>query len=254
MKRVMKSIENFRELGGIKTTTGKSVKHGYFFRCGALHKPSKKDKKYFESLNISKVFDFRDKAEADDKPDFEGNFEYILAPALKSTLNELAIPKEQKEFFKNLTEEQCEMACKIFLQSYALMPFENDAYNQLLQSLNNFKPILFHCASGKDRTGLGGAFILLSLGVDRDTVMENYLLSNLYRKWDNKKFFIKIKLFVRNKNAERLLDYIVHVREEFLNASLDAIFEKYTTFDNYLLEEYGITKEMTDKWKEFYLE
>lgn len=39
-------------------------------------------------------------------------------------------------------------------------------------------PLLFHCSAGKDRTGWTAAIVLTALGVDRDTVYEDYLLTN----------------------------------------------------------------------------
>ena len=39
-------------------------------------------------------------------------------------------------------------------------------------------PILFHCTSGKDRTGVVIAVLLLSLGIEREFIIEEYLLSD----------------------------------------------------------------------------
>ena len=43
-------------------------------------------------------------------------------------------------------------------------------------------PLLLHCTSGKDRTGYGVASILLALGVPREIVLEDYDLTNRYRR------------------------------------------------------------------------
>ncbi|MHB8383984.1 MAG: tyrosine-protein phosphatase [Candidatus Binataceae bacterium] len=39
-------------------------------------------------------------------------------------------------------------------------------------------PLLFHCSAGRDRTGVGAAMILATLGVDRDAIIEDFLVSN----------------------------------------------------------------------------
>ena len=39
-------------------------------------------------------------------------------------------------------------------------------------------PVLIHCLSGKDRTGMVTAAILLVLGIDREIIVEEYLLSD----------------------------------------------------------------------------
>lgn len=43
-------------------------------------------------------------------------------------------------------------------------------------------PLAFNCSAGKDRTGLAAALILTALGVPRETIIEDYLLSNRYYK------------------------------------------------------------------------
>ena len=53
---------------------------------------------------------------------------------------------------------------------------------QFIQELSsaNGRAVLFHCASGKDRTGYAAAIILRILGVPQKVVMDDYLLSNEY--------------------------------------------------------------------------
>lgn len=49
----------------------------------------------------------------------------------------------------------------------------------LLQNEENI-PLMFHCSAGKDRTGMAAALVLSSLGVDEETILDDYLLSNFY--------------------------------------------------------------------------
>ena len=42
-------------------------------------------------------------------------------------------------------------------------------------------PMLFHCTAGKDRSGIASALLLEALGVDRETVLDDYCLSNELR-------------------------------------------------------------------------
>ncbi len=42
-------------------------------------------------------------------------------------------------------------------------------------------PAVFHCHGGKDRTGIVAAVLLLALGVDRNTVLDDYEATSLYR-------------------------------------------------------------------------
>lgn len=261
-KSMFSSVENFRDMGGTPVADGRKIKKGMFFRCGALDAVSEEDKAAINALNIGTVFDYRDAKEIAKAPDFEGNFKYVNLPALRSLSAGAADMESQAKGSSGLTAEQSEKIKREFENSYAEMPMDNEAYRQTLLALNEHKPILYHCASGKDRTGVGGMLITLALGGTKEQAMKDYLDSNEYRKEDNQKMFDKITEYAKAMNAPKesldrgleLMRYIVFTNEKFLNASFDAIFSKYATFDDYLLGEYGITKEMTDDWKAFYLE
>ena len=56
-----KTIMHFRELGGMRTEDGRSIKHGFFYRCGELAGASKEDQEKVNSLNIAYDFDLRGK-------------------------------------------------------------------------------------------------------------------------------------------------------------------------------------------------
>lgn len=63
---------------------------------------------------------------------------------------------------------------------YVQMAINNPSFQRLMSLILNPDNlgILHHCAAGRDRTGIGTAFILLALGVPRETIIEDYLLSN----------------------------------------------------------------------------
>ena len=261
-KSMFSSVENFRDMGGTPVANGKKIKKGVFFRSGALDKVSEEDKAAINALNIGTVIDYRDKSEIAVAPDFDGNFKYVNVPALKGLEAEIADNEGLAKGTVMLTKEIAEAYKKKFLESYGEMPIGNEAYKVTLSALNEHKPILFHCASGKDRTGVGAMLITLALGGSKEQAMKDYLDSNEYRKEDNQKVFDYMKMQAKAMNTPEetlaigldLMQSLMFTQEKFLNASLNAIFSKYNTFDEYLLGEYGITKEMKDDWKAFYLE
>ena len=64
---------------------------------------------------------------------------------------------------------------------YKEIIFGNLDFRLFLESVAEGKvPIIFHCASGKDRTGAAAILLLLALGVDEETVMEDFLLTNAF--------------------------------------------------------------------------
>ena len=262
-KSMFSSVENFRDMGGTPMGNGKKLKKGLIFRSGSLNKVSEEDKNAINALNIGKVFDYRDLGEITKDPDFVGNFEYVNIPALKNLDEEIATKEEVDWGTFKITKESADAYKKRFLNSYVQMPIDSKAYKATLLALNEHKPILFHCASGKDRTGVGAMLITLALGGTKEQTMKDYLDSNEYRKKENDELFSQIREYAATKGeidkdaseiGIELLEYLMYTKEIFLEASFNSIFSKYATFDDYLLEEYGITKEMTDDWKAFYLE
>jgi protein-tyrosine phosphatase len=66
------------------------------------------------------------------------------------------------------------------VKGYRRLPFEQaPAYKEIFKRLRaNGIPLMFNCSAGKDRAGTASALILTALGVPRELVIEDYLLSN----------------------------------------------------------------------------
>ncbi|WP_231402480.1 tyrosine-protein phosphatase [Caenimonas aquaedulcis] len=93
--------------------------------------------------------------------------------------------------------------------------------------LESDEPTVFHCTAGKDRTGVAAALILHSLGVSRDDVMRDYLLTN-----ERLKPF-SITGWVLPSHVAQVL---YRVQPEFLQAAYDVIDADYGGMDSYLRE------------------
>ena len=104
-------------------------------------------------------------------------------------------------------------------------------------------PILIHCNAGKDRSGVGVALILEALGVDRETIMEEYLLTNDISRIQEKAAFLskESKSFSNGKRFTKGVSPgawlpIVGVRAEMLEAFYASVDEKYGSMDAFLTE------------------
>ena len=98
---------------------------------------------------------------------------------------------------------------------------------------------LLHCAAGKDRTGFGAALILTALGVDSQTVMDDYLLSNRAVPVMLERARARMRENYGNQLDEESIRIISGVREEYLVAALDEVMRNHGSLDGYL-EEIGI--------------
>ena len=85
-------------------------------------------------------------------------------------------------------------------------------------------PTVFHCTAGKDRTGFAAALLLRALGVDEQTVMQDYLLTNdLYRR----------PRVAHSDLPLEVLQVVWQVQAEFLHAALDAVNRDYGGLPRY---------------------
>lgn len=239
------NITNFRDIGGYETSDGHRVKRGCFYRSGPIVFGNEQERDEFKELGIRTILDLRSSQERQAVPDeaVEG-CTYVPCSA---------IPEENMgggnfdlvELIKNGGLSQLQGYVEAI---YKGLPFGNPAYQVLFDLLRREElPVVFHCSAGKDRTGFAACLILKTLGVPDETIMEDYLLSNVYRKAENEAVLAK---FPKAAEAEGLL----YVKAEYLQSSMDAIAEKYSDFGTYLNTEYGVTKEEIALFRERYLE
>ena len=91
--------------------------------------------------------------------------------------------------------------------------------------------MVFHCTAGKDRTGFAAALILLTLGVPRDVVMHDYLLTNaLYQRPPG----------MGSHAPEEVLAVLWRVQEEFLDAALHMVDNDFGGLQAYLVDVLGV--------------
>jgi protein-tyrosine phosphatase len=110
-------------------------------------------------------------------------------------------------------------------------------------------PGLFHCTTGKDRTGWAAAALLTLLGVPKETVFEDYLRSN-----DNIIPFYR-ETFETAAAAgveEEIPLAILGVRAEYLETAFDEMEKQYGTIENYFSEGLGIDADQQQALRELY--
>lgn len=239
------NLTNFRDLGGYETTSGKHVKHGIFYRSSPIIFQSDEDRCTFRDLNMKTILDLRSEQEANAAPnDVIEGCNNIHCSAIPMD-NENAGNFDITELIKR--GELSKLAYYVE-EVYKHLPFQNEAYQILFDLMRKDEtPLVFHCSAGKDRTGFAAYLILKTLGVPDETIMHDYMLSNVYRKEENEKLLSHIGQI---DGAEELL----YVKEKYLQSSIEAIMQKYDSFESYVLEEYGVTDEEINMFREKYLE
>ena len=235
------ACENFRELGGYTGCGGRHVKYGAFYRSPALANiKTPADRARFEALGVRTVFGFRSEKERTLAPDpaFPGVVNIPASAMLAEDGSEVDFDLEKLL----RSEDGIRMLTEGVHESYARMPFGNPAYRALFGAIRAGQtPILFHCTAGKDRTGVAAALILKALGVSREDIVEDYLLTNACRTTGRDQFRGMLeRAGLPAAQAQQVTEIATGVRRESIESALDAIEEKYPSFEEYLRAEFEI--------------
>lgn len=248
----MENAINFRDLGGIPTQDGRYTKWGKIFRSAELQDLSKEDQQTFRELGIGSIIDLRSDKEIEEAPDNypqDADIVWIhnpfgnLSGAQMDSLFDL---------IKNADPEGCvgEDFMEKANHDFALSGQENvkRTFDELLQK---DRPVLFHCTAGKDRTGFTSALILSALGVERDVVVQEYLLSNYYRHGENEESLKKAANFMGLDH--RILRPMMAVKANYINSAFAVIDSQFGGVDNYLKNSVGLTDADLNQLRETYL-
>jgi protein-tyrosine phosphatase len=236
---------NFRDLGGYKNKDGKKVKTGLLYRSATLNTLTDADIAKIAALNIKYDFDFRGPYEVKTAPD------KIPAGTTRISLPAGCENVGDSNFMKNMGRY---MKSDSFLLSFytVLTPFK-DRYAPLFDSLlanKNASPILFHCTAGKDRTGIAAALILYALGVDEETIFNDYEATNYYRRNENAKQIAQMTKYFGMD--EKVATSMMGAKKEYIQATFTTIKAKYGTIDNYLEKVMNLNAKKIKQLKAIY--
>jgi len=238
---------NFRDLGGYKTKSGKKVKMGLLYRSAALNTLTYADLTKIAGLHIKYDFDFRGPYEVKTAPDkIPTGTTRISLPAGSENIGDSNYMKNMGKYMKSDS----------FLLSFYtnLTPFK-DRYTPLFDSLISNKtasPILFHCTAGKDRTGIAAALILYALGVDENTIYEDYEATNYYRRNENAKSIAQMTKYYGLD--EKIASNLMGAKKEYIAATFDTIRARYGSINTYLQKELGLNTSKINKLRKAYTE
>jgi protein-tyrosine phosphatase len=243
----IESLPNLRDLGGYKTRDSSVVRKGLLFRSSQLYRVSATDMQKLSALKLKNDFDLRTARERVSKPDElpagVRNVSYdMLADASEEVfvkLDELLRDPKRRSTVAGGGTAEAETAMKQFYCDMVTLPSSKKALVQLFTSLaqSGNTPALFHCSSGKDRTGWAAAALLTLLGVPKETVIKDFVRSNDYLLPMNKK---TIDAFIAAGGEPGIPPAIIGVKASYLEASFTEVQRVYGSMDRYFSEGLGI--------------
>jgi protein-tyrosine phosphatase len=232
----LEGAKNFRDLGGYRTSDGHYVRWGLVYRSNHLVNLTAKDSDYLNRLGIRLLCDVRSNGERARAPDHwtgDDAPEFFSVP-IGSNLITTPTADDLKRRVASINSET-----KDSVRAYDYAIEYAGQYAKILRRIAaGDLPAVEHCTAGKDRTGVFSAILLTALGVPRDTVVQDYLLSNQYLLAPDTIASTTADLQMAFGLPEPPDIYTVRTimtaRPETLEATLDKIAKTYGSFDNYL--------------------
>ncbi|MCB0863501.1 MAG: tyrosine-protein phosphatase [Solirubrobacterales bacterium] len=240
----IRTLPNLRDLGGYLTSAGSKVKRGQLYRSVLLGRLSDDDLAKVRELGLKTVFDFRTAAEFEASPDREVGARMINLDVLADRTGEgpaslLAKMDDPDAVKAALTEGRGAELMRTAYRELIDLPSARRAYGTFFTELAGGDPMpaLFHCTTGKDRTGWASAVTLLFLGVDEEDVYREYLLTNAQLLPALK----PILTHIEEAGIEfDLLRPVIGVDRSYLETAIGLMKEQYQSIDGYMTKGLGL--------------
>lgn len=240
---------NVRDLGGVSTSNGQQVKFGIVYRSDDLADLSALDLAELEKRSVRTVVDFRSSEEVEARPSrLPPGASVVSAPFARGD-------RTAGEVMESLVAGELtrEHAHQMLLDSYRhIAEIGIPAFTTLIRSIIHRSPVLFHCAGGKDRTGVAAAVILSILGVDRDQIVEDYMLTN-DRLTDQSSTF-QLRLAEYPEESRDVLLALGLAKPEYIELALGVIDGEFGGIEAYAQNQLSLSLAEVDALRELLLE
>jgi protein-tyrosine phosphatase len=233
---------NFRDLGGRRNKDGREVRPGTLYRSAALWDLSSAQRQAVRALGVKSIVDFRFNAERDIHPtpwQELGCTQYwcrdYQPPNSGGGLDGILDDPEMTEA----------AAHDLMVRAYRHLPYHVvEGLHTLFDTVaTGDGAFLFHCTSGKDRTGIAAALLLSVLGVPEEDILEDYLASIEFD-------ILMSPAFKRDRPipADRLqaLKPIYSVHRDYLAATFQTLAEQDGSVEDFLEKKIGLDPKTFD--------
>ena len=266
----LEGVGNARELGGYACEDGSVVKSGVFLRTAALAGATEEDiRRLKDDYHLSVVIDLRMTSEVAEAPDPEidgvKNLHLgIIDEAALEQRRQSLTAEDMEGIDPNNSLDRLKLAVKLgvigdqmyvnFLcgdqgkESYARM------FSELLD-LPEGEALLFHCTQGKDRTGCAAMLILSALGVDEETILYDYVLTNTFnaQRIEAERQMLE-GMGVEESEFDLYMTAMDQVDPQYMVNALEWIKDNYGSVLGYITGELGVTEAQIEQLRDKYLE
>ena len=233
-------LPNARDLGGYPAADGLAVREGLLLRSEALTNATAEDLAALAEQRVGLVVDLRGESEIAMFGEGTWSGRRVHLPTADLTQAVFAQMMNAGPEGEPLAEDE---AVKVMVEMYRQFVSDESsraafasALALITEQLEQGTAVLFHCTAGKDRTGWLAAIVLTALGVERETVFEDYLLSNR-RATEGRGAQSRAKLVATLRKLvgeQQPIIPLLDVRREYLQAAFDEAELGYGSMESFL--------------------
>ena len=260
----LNSIRNARELGGYMTADGRRVKNGVLLRTASLNGISDEDVRLLtEVYRLEHIVDFRMDMElsgAEDPAIAGAEYHHlnVIDPSTFPAGEDNRVDVSSMDIVMSV-----EMSEKIgafdgrmyigFLANEAGKKAYSDFFRILL-SADPDRAVLWHCTSGKDRTGLAAMLLLSAFEVDEEVIVDDYLLTNTFnaKRIEGTRAVLKAQGF-DDAFIEKATLVFDAISERSMRAAIAYLKKEYGSVLGYIRDGLDISQEEIESLKDKYL-
>jgi protein-tyrosine phosphatase len=231
---------NVRDIGGYRSVYGLEVMRGRLFRGDSLSQLTRPDAERLDQLGLRTVIDFRTAGEVllngDDRLPYGA--ERVSLPVSGGDFGkiyELIASGDHERQRAELGEGRAASFMVATSRAFVTDARQREAFGGALRLLctPGRLPLLYHCTAGKDRTGWMTAIVLTALGVPRELVLRDYLLSNDFHRTG----YAKLRLDLVKTGIltdPELLRPILEQSPTYLEAAFEQADRSFGSFGEFL--------------------
>ncbi len=230
---------NFRDLGGYPAAGG-VTRWGVLYRSDRLNALTEADVAHLGDLGLKTVCDFRYDREVEEDPSRLPVGASVVRLAVGSAPGDN--PRSLEDLIRagEITHVTAETMAAGYL---SMLEQQAGLFGDLLRVVADpaNHPVVIHCTAGKDRTGLGAALLLGAVGVDRDTIITDYALTDEYRS-KHRLEEIRPQIEAQGLRMDDL-QVLFTAPAETMATTLAGVDDRWGGIDGYLTGPAGLTDE-----------
>jgi len=231
---------NVRDIGGYRSVYGREVMRGRLFRGDSLSQLTSADTERLDQLGLRTVIDFRTPGEillgGDDRLPYGVELAHLpVSGGDLGAIYELIASGDHERQRRELGDGRAASFMAGINRGFVSDGRQREAFGAALRLARSpgRLPLLYHCTSGKDRSGWMTAIVLTVLGVPRELVLRDYLLSNDFHRTGYQK--LRFDLVKTGIVADpELLRPVLEQSATYLGAAFEEADRRYGSWGRFL--------------------